>query len=197
MSGTLSPVLSGFDSGWDFSAFAHARGLRSGSALADRTSSRRDGAPAGAANVVRMRGQDRAITPQESDIAASSTRHTLSITPDSLPTGVEIAAMPATTAATSSPSARGGALAWLRALLGGSGFSRELFPNWRKKFSPASEPALSTLETPRLTLRATELRGFREFTAPRRMQLGAATPMRARAFGQRTSLRGLSRRSGA
>lgn len=132
--------------------------------------------------------QDRAITPQESDIASLRARHRLSTTPGTSPTGAEKAVMPATTAhVSSSPSLRGGALAWLRGL-------------WhavRRNGSRRNGAALIDIaanevvidDVPQLKLSsAGHLRGFREFTAPRRMQLGAATPMRARAVGQRASL---------
>jgi hypothetical protein len=132
--------------------------------------------------------QDRAITPQESDIASLRLRHRLSTTPDTSPAGAENAAMSATTAsASSSPSPRGGALTWLR------GLWRALRPNTAAMEGVAmldvSAADSVASDVPRLQLSATSgLRGFREFTAPRRMQLGAATPMRARAVGQRASL---------
>ncbi|GGD44881.1 hypothetical protein [Pseudoxanthomonas indica] len=131
--------------------------------------------------------QDRAITPQESDIARLRAAHRLSTTPGTSPAGTENVVMPATTApASPSPSPRGGALAWLRGL-------------WTalRPFAAPSDGAVvvdlaaadMVEDVPRLKLgTAGELRGFREFTAPRRMQLGGATPMRARAVGQRASL---------
>lgn len=152
MNGTLSPALS-----LTFS----------GAPLSHRRTS---------AHILRAK-QNRAITPQDSDIADLRSQHRLSTTPGSSPAGAEKDAMPATTA-TSSPSARGGALAWLRAMW------RVLLASPRQAVQPISD------DVPRIAqhLRG-ELRGFREFTAPRRMQLGAATPMRARAVGQRISLR--------
>lgn len=131
--------------------------------------------------------QDRAITPQESDIAPLPARHRLSTTPGTSPAGAEKAVMPATTAhVSSSPSLRGGALAWLR------GLWQAVRPTGSRQDGAALiDIAASDVvvdDVPQLKLSAGHLRGFREFTAPRRMQLGAATPMRARAVGQRASL---------
>jgi hypothetical protein len=96
--------------------------------------------------------------------------------------------MPATIASAAiSPSPRGGALAWL------GGLWRALRPNSSAlkgvaMLDVAAAEGVAN-DVPRLQLSANSgLRGFREFTAPRRMQLGAATPMRARAVGQRASL---------
>jgi hypothetical protein len=132
--------------------------------------------------------QDRAITPQESDIARLHASHRLSTTPGTSPAGAEKAVMPATTAhVTSSPSPRGGALAWLR------GLWSALRPHSARRDGVAvidiSAGEVVVDDVPQLKLsNGGQLRGFREFTAPRRMQLGAATPMRARAVGQRASL---------
>lgn len=132
--------------------------------------------------------EDRAITAQESGIAILNPRLRLFPTPNTSPVGAEKAAMSATTAsASSSPSPRGGALAWLL------GLWRALRPSTASAKGTTildvagAEDAIS--DVPRLQLMGSHhLRGFREFTAPRRMQLGAATPMRARAVGQRASL---------
>ena len=131
--------------------------------------------------------QDRAITPQESDIASLLARHRLSTTPAPSPAGAGKAAMPATTAQVSpSPSPRGGALAWLRGLWRAvhGGNAR----NVGVDVMDIAGAGTAASDVPRLQLGKGDMRGFREFTAPRRMQLGAATPMRARAVGQRASL---------
>lgn len=126
--------------------------------------------------------QDRAITPQDPDIAIAHRAPRLSTTPDTLPTGVEKATMRHITAAIPSPSARGGAFAWLTRW-------------WRKPTGQDAEAASPTWH-PRLSPQGSPL-GFREFTAPRRMQQGGGPSLRARAFGQRARLDGgAARRSG-
>lgn len=119
--------------------------------------------------------QDRAITPQDPDIGLPSRRHTLSPTSESSPADAEKAVHPVNAAAPSLP-ARGGVLGLL------AGW-------WRRWSRGQSADTQTPASRSRLSPRP-PVSGFREFTVPRRMQAGAATVVRARAFGQRVLLTG-------
>ncbi len=112
--------------------------------------------------------QDRASTSQDPDIASPLRAPRLSIVP-ALPTGTEPPAMSTTTAATSSPSARGGVWTWLR--------------RWWRGAVVASTESMEIPSLPR-TIAPVAVRSFREFTAPPRLQSGHVN-VRTRAFGQR------------
>lgn len=171
---------------WDLAETGHATALRAnaprrafrGGALGHRSARHAFANPHTAAQRFASK-QDRAITPQESDIADPHADHRLSTTPETLPAGAEKAAMPATTVS-SSPSARGGVLAWLHARWSALSASRTVV---------AANEAHSDVPRIAQQLRG-DVHGFREFTAPRRLQLGTSTTLRARAVGQRTPLRG-------
>lgn len=125
--------------------------------------------------------QDRAITPQDPDIAFPSARPTLSPTSEPSPADAVKATAP-DNAAASLPQAPGGV----------SGLLARWWRRWSRGQSAdtSTEPSRARL-SPR-----PPVAGFREFTVPRRMQSGAATVLRARAFGQRALLTGAgSRRS--
>ncbi len=123
----------------------------------------------------RADAQDWAITPQDPDIGLPSRRHTLSPTSESSPADAEKAVHPVNAAAPSLP-ARGGVLGLL------AGW-------WRRWSRGQSADTQTPASRSRLSPRP-PVSGFREFTVPRRMQAGAATVVRARAFGQRVLLTG-------
>lgn len=117
------------------------------------------------------RPQHRASTPQDPDIGLRTSAPRLSTLPESLPAGMEQAAMSTAAAVPTSPSARGGAWAWLRRW-------------WRGDArAPLSIDGLS-IPAP---ASAASLRHFREFTVSPRLQSGGGA-LRARAFGQRVAL---------
>lgn len=119
--------------------------------------------------------QDWAITPQDPDIGVPRSRSTLSPTSESSPADAEKAATPDNAAAPSLPT-RGGVFGSL------AGW-------WRRWSRGQSVDTQTEASRSRLSPRP-PVSGFREFTVPRRMQAGAATVVRARAFGQRALLTG-------
>lgn len=123
----------------------------------------------------RVTAQDWAITSQDPDIGLPPPRSTLSPTSESSPADAEKAARPDDTAAPSLPT-RGGVFGAL------AGW-------WRRWSRGQSADTQTEASRSRLSPRP-PVAGFREFTVPRRMQAGAATVVRARAFGQSALLTG-------
>ncbi|MGS1077971.1 hypothetical protein [Pseudoxanthomonas beigongshangi] len=117
--------------------------------------------------------QEWAITPQDPDIGVPPLRSTLSPTSESSPADAEKAAHRDHAAPPLPP----------RGVLG------SLVGWWRRWSRGQSVDTQTEASRSRLSPRP-PVSGFREFTVPRRMQAGAATVVRARAFGQRALLTG-------